>query len=122
MLLYQEETGKIIRSFYEVHKILGSGFLEKVYQEALAIEFKQQGIPFEKEAQLTITYKGVTLEKVYYADFLCYKKIIVEIKALSELAKEHDAQIINYLKATGCKVGLLVNFGSQSLEYKRFVL
>jgi len=105
-----------------VHKELGCGFLEAVYHEALAFEFKNQGIPFQQEKQLSITYKGKTLTKHYIADFICYGKIIVEIKALSGLASEHVAQVLNYLKATGIKLGILINFGETSLTYKRLVL
>ena len=105
----------------EVHKTLGCGFLEPVYQEALAIEFRRQGIPFEQEKELTITFKGIELEKKYNADFVCYGKIILETKAVKELCDNHRAQIINYLKATKFKLGLLVNFGEQSLKHERFV-
>ncbi len=104
-----------------VHKTLGCGFLEPVYQEALSIEFKRQNIPYEKEKILTIFYKGIELEKKYIADFVCFGKIIVELKALSSLTSEHEAQILNYLKATGLKLGLLVNFGEKSLKYKRMI-
>ncbi|MEA5099150.1 MAG: GxxExxY protein [Bacteroidales bacterium] len=121
MLLYQEETKKIIKAFYEVYNNLGCGFLENVYQEALAIEFSNQDIPFTKEAMLDIYYKGEKLEKKYFADFICYDKIIIEVKALSRLTTEHEAQILNYLKATNNKVGFLVNFGSDSLMYKRMI-
>ncbi len=105
----------------EVHKELGCGFLEAVYQEALAIEFRNQGIPFEQEKELTITFKGIELEKKYVADFVCYSKIILETKAVKELYDNHRAQIINYIKATQMKLGLLVNFGETSLKYERFV-
>ncbi len=105
----------------EVHKTLGCGFLEPVYQEALSIEFKKQHIPFEKEKVLSIVYKDIELEKKYIADFICYDKIIVELKALSQLTSEHESQILNYLKATGYKLGILVNFGEKSLIYKRMV-
>ena len=105
----------------EVHKELGSGFLEAVYQEALAIEFKRQSIPFIRESKLEVSYKGQVLKKYYEADFICYDKIIVETKAISELIGINQAQIINYIKATGFKLGILINFGSESLEYKRLV-
>lgn len=105
----------------EVHKELGCGFLEAVYQEALAIEFRHQGIPFEQEKVLSIVYKDIELEKKYVADFVCYGKIILETKAVKELCDNHRAQIINYLKATKMKLGLLVNFGEPSLKYERFV-
>jgi GxxExxY protein len=100
----------------------GPGFLEAVYQEALAIEFTRRGIPFVREKQMMISYAGKQLTTRYNADFLCYDSIIVELKALSELVSGHQAQTIHYLKATGCERGLLVNFGAARLEYKRFVL
>ena len=120
-LIYKEESYKIIGACMEVHKYLGCGFLEDVYQEALAIEFRCQGIPFEQEKELTITFKGIELEKKYNADFVCYGKIILETKAVKELCDNHRAQIINYLKATKFKLGLLVNFGEPSLKYERFI-
>ena len=120
-LIYKEESYKIIGACMEVHKYLGCGFLEDVYQEALAIEFRCQGIPFEQEKELTITFKGIELEKKYNADFVCYGKIILETKAVKELCDNHRAQIINYLKATKMKLGLLVNFGEPSLKYERFI-
>lgn len=106
----------------EVHKTLGNGFLEEVYQEALEIELKSQNIPYEREKTINIQYKGVQLSKYYKVDFLCYDNIIVELKALSELNGNHRSQVINYLKATGLKVGLLINFGQSSLKYERIVL
>ena len=120
-LIFKEESYKIIGACMEVHKVLGPGFLEPVYQEALAIEFRHQGIPFEQEKELTITFKGIELEKKYNADFVCYGKIILETKAVKELCDNHRAQIINYLKATKMKLGLLVNFGEPSLRYERFI-
>jgi len=119
MIIYKEESYKIIGACMEVHKELGCGFLEPVYQEALEREFLLQSITFEREKKLNIPYKGVNLDKYYEADFVCYGKIIIELKALSELLPEHIAQTINYLKATNYHLGLLVNFGSESLEYKR---
>lgn len=116
-------TYKIIGAGMEVHRELGAGFLEAVYQEALAIEFELQGIPFQREVDLPVQYKGHQLNTTYRADFICYDKaVIVEIKALSELSGREESQIINYLKATGIEVGLVLNFSSESLEYKRFVL
>lgn len=119
MLVYETETGKILNACMNVFNELGNGFLEPVYQEALAIEFELQGIPFKKEVKLEITYKDRKLNKEYYADFVCYDKIILELKAVSSLVKAHQAQVINYLKATKMKVGLLVNFGSSSLKWER---
>jgi len=120
-LIFKEESYQIIGACMEVHKTLGCGFLEQVYQEALAIEFSEQNIPFEREKPLTIIYKGNPLEKTYVADFTCYNKIILEIKAVKEICDDHRAQIINYLKATHFKLGLLVNFGEPSLKYERFI-
>jgi len=105
----------------EVHKELGCGFLEAVYQEALEREFIDKKIPFESQPVVIISYKGKPLSKAYQPDFICYDEVIVEIKAISHLTGLEEAQTINYLKATGFNVGLLLNFGSQSLEHKRFV-
>ncbi|MFC2107386.1 GxxExxY protein [Bacteroidota bacterium] len=120
-LLYKDEAFNIIGAAMEVHRELGSGFLEAVYQEALEIELEKRSIPFTSQERLLITYKGIELKKEYIADFVCYNNIIVEIKALSSLTSEHQSQILNYLKATGSKLGLLINFGGESLEYKRLV-
>jgi len=120
-LIYKEESYKIIGACFEVHKELGPGFLEPVYQEALSREFIIKNIPYEKEKVLTINYKKIKLDKKYIADFVCYKSIIIELKAVNSLIKEHEAQVLNYLKATGFKLGILINFGSKSLEYKRLV-
>ena len=121
MLLYKDESYKIIGACIEVHNTLGCGFLEAVYQEALAIEFKKRKIPFVREVELCIEYKGIILAKKYNADFICYDKILVEIKALSELLSLHQAQVINYLKATQLKLGILVNFGEESLNTHRLI-
>jgi GxxExxY protein len=118
-LIYKEETYKIIGAAMAVHRELGHGFLEAVYQEAFEIELGLQGIPFESEVALPIDYKEIRLKKQYYADFICYNKIIVETKALNGLDTAHESQLLNYLKATGFKLGLLINFGSPSLQYKR---
>ena len=118
-LIYEQETYNIIGAAMEVHRELGSGFLEAVYQEALAIEFEKRSIPFKKEKRLEISYKDQKLSKYYEADFICYDKVIVETKAIKELTGIDEAQVINYLKATGIKVGLLINFGAESLEHKR---
>jgi GxxExxY protein len=119
--LYERETYQIIGAMMEVHKTLGCGFLEAVYQEALAIEFEKQKIPFVKEKKLLLFYKGIQIEKFYIADFICFDKIIVELKALSALTSTHDSIMINYLKATKLKVGLLANFGERSLKHKRLI-
>ena len=119
-LIFKEESYKIIGCCMEVYNTLGSGYLEGVYQEALAVEFERAGIPFEKEKPLPVIYKGQTLIKRYFADFVCYGKIIVETKALSSLVSEHEAQVLNYLKTTGFQLGLLVNFGNiKGLQHKR---
>ena len=121
MLLHEKETYKIIGAAMEVHKELGCGFLEAVYQEAMEKEFCLQHIPYRREMPLPVYYKNEILQKAYIADFVCYDKIIVELKALSGLSNEHEAQILNYLKAAKLRVGLLINFGGKSLEYKRMV-
>ena len=120
--LFKEECYKIIGAAMTVHSELKNGFLEEVYQQALAIEMRLQGIPFEREKQLEIFYKGIKLDKKYYADFYCFDKIIVELKAKSQLNNEHIAQTLNYMKATNTKVALLLNFGESSFVYKRLVL
>lgn len=116
-----KKTYKIIGAAMEVHKEMGCGFLEGVYQEALGIEFRVQGIPYKAQPVIEIFYKGKPLEKKYQPDFICFDDVIVEIKALEHLSGIEEAQIINYLNATKLKVGLLINFGSKSLEHKRFV-
>lgn len=121
-LIYKDEVYKIIGAAMVVHKELGCGFLEAVYQEALSLELEEQKIPFEQEKEIEIYYKDLLLNKKYRADFVCYDKIIIEIKALSSLTSEHESQLLNYLKASETKVGLLINFGSKSLQYKRMIL
>ncbi len=116
-----KRTYRIIGAAMEVHKELGSGFLEAVYQEALGREFEAQNIPFESQPFVEIFYKGKPLDKKYQPDYLCFDDVIVEIKALAGLAGKEEAQLINYLKASKLDVGLLINFGSKSLEYKRLV-
>jgi len=120
-ILFKEESYRIIGACIAVHNELGAGFLEAVYQEALEIEFKHRGIPYEREIQLEIFYKNQPLEKKYQADFICYHEIIIELKALSALESAHKAQLINYLKATDIQLGLLVNFGQSSLVSQRVV-
>ena len=119
--LYKSETYEIIGAAIAVHNELGCGFLEAVYQEALELEFQSRNIPYQREARLDIYYKGQLLKKHYEADFICYDKVIVELKALSALTSENESQLLNYLKATRLKVGLLINFGRKSLEHKRMV-
>ena len=118
-LLYEDLTEKIIKCFYKVHDALGDGFLESVYEKALLIELEDAGFKAESQRSLTVYYKG-RLVKDFKADIVFEDKIVIEIKAVSRLAPHHEAQLINYLKATGIKVGLLVNFG-EKLEFKRRV-
>ena len=120
-LLYPEESYKITGAIIEVHKELGPGLLEKVYQEALEKEFEYQGIPFEREKSFAIIYKGEALGQKYIADFVCYDKIIVELKEVDNLLPVHTAQVINYLAITGYKLGLLVNFNSPQVKPERIV-
>ena len=104
----------------EVHNTLGFGFLEAVYQEAMEIELNKRNIPFVPQKRIQILYKNTILNQYYVTDLFCYDKIIVELKAVSTILPEHEAQIINYVKATGTKLGLLFNFGEESLYFKRF--
>ncbi len=119
MILYEEETRRIIGACMAVHNELGNGFLEAVYQDALAMEFEDKGIPFVKEANIPVFYKGRRLDREYFADFICYGKVIVELKCVSRLVNANKAQVINYLHGTGLKVGLLVNFAEASLKWER---
>jgi GxxExxY protein len=121
-IIYEQKSYKIFGACIEVHKELGSGFLEGIYQEALEMEFENLGIPFEREKELLIYYKNRKLQKRYKSDFICYDQILIELKALNYLTSEHESQIINYLKVTNLKIGFLFNFGEKSLKYKRFVL
>jgi GxxExxY protein len=105
----------------EVHRTLGCGFLEPVYQEALNIELKKRDIPFRREVELPVYYKGEQLNVSYRADFICFDTVIVELKALSQISGVEISQVLNYLKATGFCVGLLLNFGAKSLQQRRFV-
>lgn len=121
-LLLKDEVFAIYGAAIEVHRELGPGFLEAVYQEALEIELQSRGIPFEAQKPLTIYYKGRKLKREYIADLVCYGQIVVELKALDQLSKREEAQVLNYLKTTGLRVGLLLNFGSEGkLERKRLV-
>jgi len=104
----------------EVHRVLGSGFLEAVYQEALALELSLRGVPCQREVEIPVLYKGQRLATSYRADFLAYDQVLVELKALSKLTGTEESQIIHYLKATGLTLGLLISFGAPSLEYRRF--
>lgn len=114
-------TYAIIGAAMEVHRHLGCGFLEPVYQDALAVELRLRGIPFRREEPIAVLYKGIELESKYKPDFNCFDEIVVELKALTTLSGTEQAQVLNYLKGTGFKVGLLLNFGKPSLEFERFV-
>ena len=123
MIIYKEESYKIVGAAFDVYNKLGHGFLEAVYQEALEIEFQRRNIPYEREKELKIIYDGVELKQTYKADFVCYGKIIVELKAVSALDDAHRSQVYNYLHATNYKLGLLLNFGSaDELEKERIAL
>ena len=120
MLRYEQETYNIIGAAMKVHSELGPGFTERVYQEALAIEFSGRGIPYEREKEIHATYRGIVLEGTYIPDFICYDKIIVELKAVKELDDVHRSQAINYAKIAGFNLSLLINFGESSLVKERF--
>jgi len=119
-LLYSDLTYKVIGAAMEVHKNLGAGFLESVYEEALAYEFELQNILYERQKNIAVYYKNKKV-KQFISDFMVDEKVVVEIKAIKNITDIERAQLINYLKATGLKVGMLFNFGADSLEYKRFV-
>ena len=121
-LIYRDEAFKIIGCCMEVHRELGKGHDEVVYKDALEIEFQRQGIPFAREREFKLTYKGVELPHKYFADFVVLDKIILEAKAIECLTDSHVKQTLNYLAASKLKLGLLVNFGEDSLSYKRVVL
>ena len=122
-LIFEKESFALRGAFFEVYKTLGCGFLEAVYQEALAQELRLQGIPFQEQMELKLQYKGFPMKQTYKPDFVCFENIIVEIKAVENIAPEHEAQLLNYLKITGSPLGFLVNFGHYpKLEIKRFVL
>jgi len=119
-LIYKDEVYRIVGAAIDVSNTLGCGFLEAVYQEALEIEFQDSGVPFEAQKRIKIRYKNRTLNKDYIADFLCFDNIIVEIKAIKQITGIEEAQLINYLKATKLPLGLIINFGSAKLEWKRY--
>ncbi len=122
-IIYREESYKIMGACFEVYTEKGCGFLEAVYQESLELEFEDQGIPFVAQQKLSLSYKGRTLRQTYEPDFLCYGKIILEIKAVTHLTDGHRAQVHNYLRATGHRLGILVNFGHYpKAEAERIVL
>ena len=121
-LIYKEEAYEITGICMEVHRFLGKGLLEIVYKDALEYEFKKRNIPYEREKEYPVRYKDVILPHKFYADFVVRDKIIIEVKAKSDFAKEDIAQTINYLRLSNCRLGLLINFGTPSLQYKRVVL
>ena len=118
----EEETYKIIGICMEVHRTLGPGLLEVIYKDALEIEFKENNIPFEREKEFLIEYKGKILPHKFYADFIVNEDIILEVKTVKEFSNEHIAQVLNYLKLADSEIGLLVNFQTKSLQYKRYAL
>lgn len=122
-LLFKDEVFKIIGAAFEVHKVLGNGFLEAVYQEAFEIELSTQDIRHTSQVPLVLYYKQQKLKKEYIADLVCYDATLVELKAVQKIGLVEEAQLINYLKSTGMRVGLLINFGAHAkLEWRRFVL
>ncbi len=121
-LLFKDEVYAIQGAVFEVYKVMGCGFLEAVYQECLEIEFSARKIPFVAQKDLQLAYKGTALMQRYKPDLICFDSIIVEIKAVTELANEHRAQLLNYLKATGLRLGLLINFGhNPRVQIERFI-
>ena len=120
-LYREEETFKIIGICMEVHRNLGLGLLEVVYKDALEIEFKANNIPFEREKEFSIEYKGIILPHKFYADFIVNEDIVLEVKAVKEFSGEHTAQVLNYMKLSNSEIGLLVNFQNKSLQHKRLV-
>jgi GxxExxY protein len=122
-VLYPDEVFRIQGAIFEVNRVVGAGFLEAVYQECLAFEFEARGIPFVAQRPLSLSYKGRQLRQTYTPDFICFDQIVVELKALAAIAPEHHAQVLNYLKATNLKLGLLVNFGCvPKARIERFVI
>jgi GxxExxY protein len=121
-LIFKEEVYAIVGAAMEVHREKGCGFAEPVYQECLELEFAERNIPAEAQKEMKIFYKGRPLKKTYLADFVVFGKIIVEFKAMNRLTSREESQVINYLKSSGLEVAVLINFGSQSLEWKRIVL
>jgi GxxExxY protein len=118
--LYKDLTEKIIGSAMEVHKTLNCGFLESVYEEAMAIELNLQKVPFERQKPIDVFYKG-KVAKQFFCDFVIEGKVLVELKAIKKLTEIEDMQVLNYLKATGFQLALLINFGALSLEFKRII-
>lgn len=121
-LIHKAEAYKIIGICMEVHNNLGAGFLEIVYKDALELEFRRAGLFFEREKEYVVNYKGTILPHKFYADFVVFDKIILEVKCMAGIAEEHIAQAINYLKVSGNQLALIVNFGEIKLSYRRVVL
>ncbi|HHC79190.1 MAG TPA: GxxExxY protein [Flavobacteriia bacterium] len=121
-LIYKKESYAIIGVLFEVYNNLGSGFSEIVYKDAIEYEFKQLDIPFIREKQYNVNYKDITLKHNFYADFVVFNKIILEIKSVENFHDKHLAQCINYLKVSKCKLAILANFHENSLDYRRIVL
>ena len=120
-LILKDEVYAVVGAAMEVQRVLGRGFLEGVYQDAMQLELTARGVPFEAEKPIDVEYKGQCLTHRYYADLVCFGQVIVELKALSRLSGNEEAQVLNYLKATDFKVGVLINFGRPGkLEWKRF--
>lgn len=120
--LFKDESYKILGACFAIYNEKGNGFLEAVYQECLSIEFEALGIPFEEQSPVSLFYRDKPLKQKYFPDFVCYEKIILELKVAKSIADEHRAQVINYLKSTNIQLGLLINFGNpKSVEYQRFV-
>jgi GxxExxY protein len=120
-ILYKDESFAIVGACMKVHRALGAGFLEAVYEEVLEKEFQSQKIPYKRQVKLDLYYEGVKLKKQYRADFICYDTIIIEIKAVNQIPSVFYAQLQNYLKCTNMELGMLINFGTPSLTYKRIV-
>ena len=122
-LLHADEVYRVQGAVFEVNQVMGAGYLEAVYQECLLLEFQARGIPFVAQPTLKLDYKGTRLRHVYVPDFVCFGSVLVELKALGALAPEHRAQILNYLKTSNLRVGLLINFGcSPKARIERFAL
>lgn len=120
-IVYKDESFAIIGAAMEVYNQLGSGFVEKVYQDALEIEFELRGIPYKREEHLPVFYKGRQIKHDFFVDFICYDKTVIECKAVSEILNIHKIQTLNYIKINNLKLGIVINFSNQSLEYKRIV-